>query len=283
MFRAKFEKKAWSATTVYSIGYSADDPSGLHSSALVKNGEVRTDASWDGERHVSRSVQFETGAKETILDGLTGTTVEVRARDRHKNTRTKVAMERATVWGSLAKELVDEHDGNETAAAGSVGLLSGFTVGAGSTARALDSLVENPLGFLRSLQQLARLVNQLGLVEKFLDTLPQQLIEGFEEQQQQANPYDPDDPSERHEYESFRAGYYTGYVAFEVVAIIVGGQVKNAVKSTTTFSKVVDKLDQNGRLTQVQRYLDAAKGRTTGPIKRGSYKLCAQLGSEISG
>lgn len=44
-------------------------------------------------------------------------------------------------------------------------------------------------------------------------------------------------------------------------------------KNAKTFSKVVDKLDQDGRLTQANRYLDAVKSRTTGTAKKTALKL----------
>lgn len=109
----------------------------------------------DNSEFVSRSVEFSTGSKETILDGLTGATVRVRANDRHENTRKKIAMELTNVWGSVANKIGDYAS---PGTARDIGLLSGFTVGAGGTARTVNAIVEDPLGFLDSFRQLAKLV-----------------------------------------------------------------------------------------------------------------------------
>ena len=46
--------------------------------------------------------------------------------------------------------------------------------------------------------------------------------------------------------------------------VIVGQQATKAAKNTKTFSKIVDKLDRNGKLTQANRYLDATKASAFG-------------------
>ncbi|USZ67281.1 hypothetical protein NGM10_11125 [Halorussus salilacus] len=278
VFRANFYKPPGSWKTTYQLGYSASDPSGVEETAVLKDEDVETRTDWDSGESVSRSVEFSTGSKETVLDGLSGTTVEVRASDRHDNTRSKVAMERSNVYGAMAEEFATRSDVDTTTASGYAGLLSGLTVGGGESAETLNAIAEDPFGFLESLQQLAGLVQKLGLVEKMLKALPGQLIEGVQEKQELNNPFDPDNPDEQSDYEAFRASWYLGYVSYYVLSMVAGEQATKAVKGTKTFSKTVDRLDRNGRVTQASRYLDAAKGRTTEPVKRGSYKLGSRLG-----
>ncbi|MFC7079222.1 thrombospondin type 3 repeat-containing protein [Halorussus caseinilyticus] len=273
VFRAEFGKDAFSGDTSYAVGYRVDDPSGVASSRLTKNGEVQTRTTWGGDRHGSQSRAFETGLPETILDGLTGTSVVVHARDTHDNRRQQVAMERANVYGATVKELTTQSDLGPERASMFAGMLSGFTVGAGSTAQTVKALTDQPLAFLGAFEQLATLVDRLGLIDKILATLPRQMVESLEAKQATNNPYDRSDPSEQAEYDAFRVGWYTGYVAFQAVQLVVGGQAQTAVKNSDRFADLVDRLDRNGRLSEAKRYYDVAKERTTGRAKRVTFEL----------
>ncbi len=273
VFRAEFGKDAFSGDTSYAVGYRVDDPSGVASSRLTKNGEIQTRTTWGGDRHGSQSRAFETGLPETILDGLTGTSVVVHARDTHDNRRQQVAMERANVYGATVKELTTQSDLGPERASMFAGMLSGFTVGAGSTAQTVKALTDQPLAFLGAFEQLATLVDRLGLIDKILATLPRRMVESLEAKQATNNPYDRSDPSEQAEYDAFRVGWYTGYVAFQAVQLVVGGQAQTAVKNSDRFADLVDRLDRNGRLSEAKRYYDVAKGRTTGRAKQVTFEL----------
>lgn len=212
MFRAAFEKDSWSGTTTYSIGYSVSDSSGLQSSKITKNDEIQTQKRWDGTSHGSVSREFETGLKETILDGLTGTTVVVRASDRHDNTREQVAMKRSNVYGAMAEEIAAETGASDTEAARFAGAASGITVGGGETGRVVNAIVEDPLAFIDAVYQIIEIADELGLISKVLETLPDRLLASLEEKQEQNNPYDPNEQPEA--YDSFRNSWYAGYAVF---------------------------------------------------------------------
>ncbi|MFC7079249.1 hypothetical protein [Halorussus caseinilyticus] len=271
MQEANFYKRSWSTKTTYQVVYSADDPSGVTMTELLKTGEVEKRYQWSENTHLGHSPSFSTGAKETILDGLAGATVKIRATDRHQNVRTKVAMERTNVWGSVAKELATEIDGSDTEIALGAGLLSGLSVGAGGTGRAIDSIVSNPYGFYQTLTQLISLARNLGLVHELLNSLPEQLVEDLKQKQQVNNPYDKQ--TESAEYESFKEGWYISYGFYYLASTLVGEKAKTAVKSTKTFSNLMERLESDGKLSEALGYMDAVKGRTTGRAKRVTFEL----------
>lgn len=272
VFRANFYKPSGSLDTTYDLGYSATDPAGVASTRVVKGDEVREATDHDDyPDSVSVSTRFETGPGESLFDTVFGTTVRIHASDRHDNTHEKVGMERSNFYGTLADELGPMAD-EDTAA--DLGLLSGFTAGMGGTARTVEAVLDDPIGFVDSLSQLARMMNRLGILPKLLAAMPEQMVEDLREKQDRNNPYDPDTEADR--YEAFEAGYYLGYGGYVLASMVVGDQATKSVKSSSQFQKVVDKLDRNGRVTQANRYLDAAKSRTTEPVKKGGYKLGAR-------
>ena len=269
IFAASYWTTAWPPETHYRVGYSADDPSGVTRVQIRKEGETRIDSHFeDAPTGVSANRYFKTGVVESSITALSGTEVSVKATDSHRNHRTMTALERSNFYGSLAKEIGPKAS---VSTAADLGMLSGFTVGAGGTAKTVKAILEDPLGFLSSLQQLVGLMSQLGLLEKILKTLPSQMVESLQEKQDRNNPYDKQ-TQERH-YKAFQYNWYAGYGGYFLLSMVVGGQATKAAKQTKTFSKIVDKLDRNGKLTQANRYLDATKARTTGAAKKAGYKL----------
>ena len=272
VFRANFYKPSWSVDTTYDLGYSVSDATGVASTSVVQDGDVRERRTYgDYPDSASISTQFQTGAAESLFDGVFGTTVQIRASDRHDNTRERVGLERSNFYGTLAGKLGPMAD-EETAS--DLGLVSGFTAGMGGTARTIGAVIDDPLGFVDGLVQLAEVMNDLGLLGKLLAAMPQQIVEDIQKKQDRNNPYDPQTESER--YDAFEAGYYVGYGAYYLSSLVVGGQATKSVKSSNQFQQLVDRLDSNGRVTQANRYLDAVKGRTTEPVKKGGYKLGAR-------
>ncbi|WP_132061027.1 hypothetical protein [Halorussus amylolyticus] len=270
VFRANFGTDG--GETTYSLGYSADDPSGLDTTAVVKGDEVRFSEQFDDAPEAySASTQFQTGVLESTFDGVFGTTVTVRASDRHANTHQRVGMERSNFYGTLAGELGSMADEDT---AGNLGLLSGFTAGMGGTARTIEAIADDPFGVLGALGQLVEVMTDLGLLSKLLAAMPQQMVEDVKEKQDRNNPYDP--ATETSHYQTFETGYYLGYGVYFLASMVVGDQATKSIKSSTQFQKVVERLDSNGRVTQANRYLDTAKGRTTEPVKKGGYRLGAR-------
>ena len=286
IFAASYWTTAWPPETHYRVGYGATDPSGVMRVRIQKEGETRIDSRFgDAPTSVGANQYFTTGVVESSVTALSGTSVEVKATDRHRNHRAMTALERSNFYGSLAKEIGPK---SSVKTAGDLGLLSGFTVGAGGTAKTAKAILEDPFGFLGTLQQMASMMTQLGLLEKILKTLPSQMVKSVQDKQDRSNPYDKQ--TQEDHYKAFQYNWYLGYGGYFLLSMVVGGQATKAAKNTKTFSKVVDKLDRNGKLTQANRYLDSAKantvgratGRTKSSIKSG-YRLGKLAAKESAG
>ena len=267
VFGATFWTTTVPPETHYRIGYSASDPSGVSRVQYVKDGETEVDLEFeDAPTGASGTHEFTTGPVESINSALGGTTVDVKAADRHDNTRRVVALERTNFYGEVADEL-----GSDTimtrGIASDLGKLSGFSTGAGSTLETVTAIAENPLGFLDSISQVVTLLRNLGLLDDLINAFFKQL----QEKQKLNNPYDKD--TEPALYNEYRDGWYAGYLSYVLVSMVVGGQASKAAKNTKTFAKLVDKLDRNGKITTASRYLDAVESRTTGKAKRVTYQL----------
>ncbi|WP_440009079.1 hypothetical protein [Halomicrococcus sp. SG-WS-1] len=93
-----------------------------------------------------------------------------------------------------------------------------------------------------------------------------QVVKNIREKQDRNNPYNKQTQPKL--YNKFKENWYIGYGSYYVLSMVTGQQATKAAKNSKTLSKIVDKLDRNGKLTKVSRYLDAAESRTTGAAKK---------------
>jgi hypothetical protein len=211
-----------------------------------------------------------TGTDETILDSFTGTTVTVTAEDVHGNLKETVGLERANFFGNLAGRL-----GSDTiftsAIASNLGSLSGFSASLGAVATNVIDLIQqvldDPLFFVDTIQQLLALVNDLSaqLIERIVNAA----IDSFQSTMERNNPYDQGAAL----YDEFRASWYAGYAMGFVAKALVGASAAKAIKSTRTVQRISDSIRSTrvgSVLTKVDDLGDAAKTRVATTIVRSA-------------
>jgi hypothetical protein len=261
VIRANFYKPALSFETTYYLLWSVSDASGVASTALVKGGTERFSTTSDGADGVSVSWRFSTGAGETLLDSFTGTSVTVTAEDVHGNLKETVGLERANFFGNLVGRL-----GSDTiftsAIAANLGSLSGFSASLGAVATNVIDLIQqvldDPLFFVDTIQQLLALVNELSpqLVERIVNAA----IDSFQSKMERNNPYAQGAAL----YDEFRASWYAGYAMGFVAKALVGASAAKAIKSTRTVQRISDSIRSTrvgSVLTKIDDLGDAAKTR----------------------
>jgi hypothetical protein len=257
----------------YGVVYGVEDSSRASSSKVIKDEAVRTSTSYPGYPVDPETVnsEFEVGAIDTTITALGGTTVSVRSTDRHGNTNETVAIRRQNFYSEVGEGLARGYGSNSTVLALKTGQLSGFTTGAGGTAKELRAAARDPVGYVKSITQLVELLRDLGLLEEIIRALPQQI----EQKQELNNPYDQSTSSE--EYQAYRAGWYEGYGGFFVVKQLAGGQASAAAKNSKKLNKLVDKIDRSGKLRKSARYYRGAKSKATSPVRRAGLVSASKV------
>lgn len=194
----------------------------------------------------------------------------VTAEDVHGNLKETVGLERANFFGNLAGRL-----GSDTiftsAIASNLGSLSGFSASLGAVATNVIDLIQqvldDPLFFVDTIQQLLALVNDLSaqLIERIVNAA----IDSFQSTMERNNPYDQGAAL----YDEFRASWYAGYAMGFVAKALVGASAAKAIKSTRTVQRISDSIRSTrvgSVLTKVDDLGDAAKTRVATTIVRSA-------------
>jgi hypothetical protein len=261
VFAASYRKPQFSFDTVYRVTFRASDPVGIQRVALVKDGQARFTARPGGERSVTYDESFTAGAIEGIADSLEATAVVVEAEDRAGNVGQETAIRRSNFYGIVAGNIgADTIYGEE--AAGTLGLLSGFSTGAGEAVNGLRAFARDPLAVVDAIRQITTLLRNLGLLDDIISQLP----ESVREKQRAANPYDPGSALA----DEYAVAWYGGYGAY--YALEVGLGAKGAIKSVKNLKTLVTELRENpDRLRSIIRAageVDAPSSTRTGDLVR---------------
>lgn len=237
IYQANFFKPAFDWTTTYNLGYSVDDPSGIAQINVYKDHTLQIE--WSSTTYpegVGQNVEFTTGASGTLLDAFGGAVVEVEAVDQHGNDNRTVALERTNFYGEVAGKLGSDTIYGEQIAH-DLGALSGFTVGAGESIETVQAVLDDPLGFLNSINEVIALLQDLGV----LDDLVTAFVADVEETQERNNPYD--ETSQPGLYAEYREGWYGGYVSYYVVSAVAGNEATKAAKDVEKLSEIADVIE----------------------------------------
>lgn len=160
-------------------------------------------------------------------------------------------------------------------AAYSLGVLSGFTTGAGETAAMVRALLSDPLGYLASMTKILAVVEHLDQI----GTLVGAMADGFERQMKTANPYDIDE--QRQLYEHFRTTYYLGMIGFEVTLALAGSVVASAAKNSERLLDLADTLDKT-RVARLARYIYKGYRHGTAPVRKVEGAIAASLSKGVA-
>jgi hypothetical protein len=117
---------------------------------------------------------------------------------------------------------------------------SGITTGAGETAEAVKMFLQDPIAYISALTEILDMI-------KNLDKIPA----AIEQQQDLNNPFDEnDDPNQ---YDSYREGWYTGYVVYLALeSLVPASKLTDAVKTPNRLSNLADRLEGS----RVQKAVD---------------------------
>ena len=240
---------------------------------MIYEQEARTTHDLEGERDSAHS-EFETGTLDTITDIYGGTQVHVEATDRHGNVGQEPAISRHDIFGELAGELAGEGIGGERLA-GDLGTLSGFSTGAVETVEFFEALLTDPIGTLAAIKDVIGAITEL---DEIIAALP----EAIEQEQERHNPYDADDPDEADLHDSYRQGWYEGYVAYMVVEMAIpAGGAGQALRSSDRLQSAVNTVDQTGDLQRAARYAGQAKHTAGAPVRYTGHHLSRGMSATL--
>jgi len=260
----EWEKESLSFTTTYSVTATLRDQSGVALAELRKDGDTKSSKDLSGNVEVFYEDEFsEGGIFDPIIDGLSGTQVTVYAEDNNGNSARTAAIQRANLFGNAASLLASLGIEDRRLAL-YLGAFSGITTGAGETADAIRMFIEDPIAYIQALSEI------LDVIEN-IDKIP----DAIERQQDLNNPFDEDDDPEQ--YESYREGWYTGYIVYFALELLVpGSELKKGVKTPNRLSDLADDVD-NQRLRKAVEQVRRTQRAGAETISRTRYRAIETL------
>lgn len=263
IYQSYWHKPAFSFTTEYNLNFRVYDPATVATAEVQLDGDIQ-DHYDIYERQSQNISEFDTGAFTTITDIYGGTHVEVEATDANDNTASKLAIQRHDIFGEAAARLAEEgvvgqqqiHD---------LGLLSGLSTGAVETAEFIEAFLSDPVGFVAGIADVIAAIPDLP---EIIAALP----EAIESQQDRNNPHDEDDEEEL--YDTYRQGWYEGYVGYFVLeSLLPAGELGRALQSSNRLQNTVSALDRGGDLAKAARYAGQARHAAGAPVRLTGQQL----------
>ncbi|MFA9502905.1 VWA domain-containing protein [Natrinema sp. H-ect1] len=257
----------------YEVEFTVDGLADPEEARVIYNGDVEETVPL-GNRRRSGDVKFDIGTVDTFTDAFTGSLVTVEAEDEHEVINgvgsTEVpAVEVNGVWAAASEE-IRAQGVSDARIERNLGTLQGVTYGAGESAESVQALYESPVESIAALREIpAAIVN--------LDEVIAAMPESIEKEQHDNNPHDPEDRY----YESYRQGWYEGYIAWFVIeSAIPVGKAGSAVKSSKRIQKTVDRLS-GPRIRQAARMAGRVDHATKAPIRYGKLQFSRGLSTGI--
>ncbi|WP_408960145.1 hypothetical protein [Natrinema sp. 74] len=175
------------------------------------------------------------------------------------------------VWAAASEEIRSQGVSNVVVEK-NLGTLQGMTTGAGKSIDSLRALYNDPIGSITALREIpAAILNFRAIIA----AIPQSI----EDKQKQNNPHDPDENSKL--YQSYRMGWYEGYIAWFVIeSSIPTGKAGKAVKSSKRFQKVADSISTPKIRRAAKLATRAKRGKTTA-LRYGKLQLSRGLSTGI--
>ncbi len=259
----------------YDVEFVVTDPAGLDEARVVRDGNVEEAVSLNGIRD-DASVTFDVGTVDTFTDAFIGTQVTVQADDRHEvvdgvGSTEVAAVEVGGVWAAASEEIRSQGVSNVVVEK-NLGTLQGMTTGAGKSIDSLRALYNDPIGSITALREIpAAILNFRAIIA----AMPQSI----EDKQKQNNPHDPDENPKL--YQSYRMGWYEGYIAWFVIeSSIPAGKAGKAVKSSKRFQKVAGSISTPKIRRAAKLATRAKRGKTTA-LRYGKLQFSRGLSTGI--
>ncbi|ADB58937.1 von Willebrand factor type A [Haloterrigena turkmenica DSM 5511] len=259
----------------YEVDFTVTDSAGLDEARVVRDGDVEETVSLSGQWD-DADVEFDVGTVDTFTDAFAGSRVTVQADDRHGivdgvGTTEAAAVEVGGVWAAASDELRAQGV-SDPRLEQDLGTLQGMTTGAGESIDSLRALYNEPIETITAVREIP------GAIANF-DEIIAAMPDSIEAQQQRNNPHDPDESPRL--YESFRQGWYEGYIAWFVIeAAIPAGEAGKALKSSDRVRKTVDKIS-TPRIRQAAQMAGRAGHTAKTPVRYGRLQFSRGLSTGI--
>ncbi|MGM0387395.1 MAG: VWA domain-containing protein [Natrinema limicola] len=225
----------------YEVDFVVSDSAGLDEARVVRDDNVEETVPLSGQWD-DADVEFDIGTVDTFTDSFAGSKVTVQADDRHEiingvGTTEAAAVEVRGVWAAASEEIRSQGV-SDPRIERDLGTLQGMTTGAGESIDSLRALYNDPVGTITAVREIPGAILNL---DEIIAAMP----DSIEAQQRHNNPHDPDEDPRL--YESYRQGWYEGYIAWFVIeSAIPAGEAGKALKSSKRVQKTVDKLSTHG-------------------------------------
>ncbi|SEW26262.1 hypothetical protein [Natrinema salifodinae] len=147
-----------------------------------------------------------------------------------------------------------------------------MTTGAGESIDSLRALYTDPVGTVAAVREIPGAIANL-------DAIIAAMPESIETQQRRNNPHDPDTDPQL--YESYRQGWYEGYIAWFVIeSAVPSGEAGKALKSSKRVQKTVDKLSTS-RVRRAAQLAGRASHTAKAPVRFSRLQFSRGLSTGI--